>query len=168
MTFQERVKKIEAFSPDIMFRDGAFILKVRFRENWRVIPPEDDRIAMSEDNSVKGLWWYVASIDDVDMLFDLIDETAEANVEMERKAALYKEKVAELKELFLSDATYDRLCTLQFTFPVKRKPRKGSDRPAEADGAGKPGKAEETPKQPETQPVEGEIDRKIKKAIGKK
>ena len=168
MTFQERVKRIEAFRPDIMFRDGAFILKVRFSENWRVIQPDDDRIAMSEDNSVKGLWWYVAQIEDVDMLFDLIDETVEANMEMERKAALYKEKVAELKELFLSDATYEKLCTLQFTFPTKRKPRKVSENPAQTVGTAKPDKTEETTQPTGTQEVEGEIDKKIKKAMGKK
>lgn len=168
MTFQDRVKRIEAFRPDIMFRDGAFILKVRFSENWRVIQPEDERIAMSEDNSVKGLWWYVAHIEDVDMLFDLIDETVEANREMERKAALYKEKVAELKELFLSDATYEKLCTLQFAFPTRRKPRKASEKAAESDGKTERPEAEDTPKQPEAQPIESEIDRKIKKAIGKK
>lgn len=166
MTFQDRVKRIEAFRPDIMFRDGAFILKVRFSENWRVIQPEDERIAMSEDNSVKGLWWYVAHIEDVDMLFDLIDETVEANREMERKAALYKEKVSELKELFLSDATYEKLCTLQFAFPTRRKPRKASEKAAVPEPVG--AEAEDTPKQPETQPVEGEIDKKIKKALGKK
>lgn len=164
MTFQERVKKLEEYRPDISFRDGAFILKIRFKPEWRVIEPSDrERIACSEDNNKKGLWWYVVKIEDVDELFDLIDDTIEANIELEKKAELYKEKVNELKELFLSDASYEKLNSLQFTFAKSKKQKPAKSKKEEPKGI----EALEV-EGDNAEPAESEIDIKVKKAIGGK
>lgn len=120
-TLQERIKNIEEYNPDIMFKDGNFILKIRYKDNWTTITPDDQNtIAFAEDNNRKNLYWYVCTIDNVDELFDLIDETINVNKDIERKSELYNEKVKELQELFLSDLSFDVLKSIEFTFPKKK------------------------------------------------
>lgn len=166
MTFQERVMKLENYRPDITFKDGAFILKIRFNRSWRVIEPQDkERIAFAKDNNTEGLYWYVAHIEDVDELFDLIDETIEVNQELERKRDLYKSKVDELKELFLSDITYEKLCTLEFTFAKQKKEKTQKRKKAEPKSIESLDVADE-PQTVET--GESEIDIKVKQALGGK
>jgi len=126
-SFQERVKALQDFSPNIEFRDGAFILKIRFNKAWTVLKPDNpEQVAYSEDENKPGLHWYVSTIENSDLVFDLIEQTIEVNKDMEKKIALYKEKVRELQELFLSDMPYNRLTTLEFTFPSKKKTKKKS------------------------------------------
>jgi hypothetical protein len=128
-TFQDRIKELQDYRPDIMYRDGAFILKIRFKKNWQIIKPKDEReVAYSKDDNVEDLHWYVSTIEDSDKIFDLIDETISINKEFEKKSGLYKEKVKELQELFLSDIPYDRLKAIQFVIPdkeTKAKTKKG-------------------------------------------
>ena len=128
-SFQDRIKELQDYRPDIMYKDGAFILKIKFKKNWQIIMPQDEReVAYSKDDSVDGLHWYVSTIEDSDKIFDLIDETISVNKEFEKKSGLYKEKVKELQELFLSDITYDKLKTIQFVIPDKEsnaKPKRG-------------------------------------------
>ena len=128
-SFQDRIKDLQDYRPDIMYKDGAFILKIRFKKNWQIIKPKDEReVAYSKDDTVEDLHWYVSTIEDSDKIFDLIDETISINKEFEKKSGLYKEKVKELQELFLSDISYDRLKTIQFVIPDKEsktKPKKG-------------------------------------------
>ena len=127
-SFQDRIKDLQDYRPDIMYKDGAFILKIRFKKNWQIIKPKDEReVAYSKDDAVEDLHWYVSTIEDSDKIFDLIDETISINKEFEKKSSLYKEKVKELQELFLSDISYDRLKTIQFVIPdkeTKAKPKK--------------------------------------------
>lgn len=165
MTFQERVKRLEEYRPDISFKDGAFVLKLRFKPSWRIIQPNDpEKLACAEDNKTKGLWWYVVKIEEIDELFDLIDATIEANIEMERKSELYQAKVEELKELFLSDASFEKLSSLQFTFPKPKKGKSAKAKPeAEKTAAPAADAIEVKPVEPES-----EIDRKISKAIRNK
>ena len=127
-SFQDRIKDLQDYRPDIMYKDGAFILKIKFKKNWQIIKPKDEKIvAYSKDDNVEDLHWYVSTIEDSDKIFDLIDETISINKEFEKKSGLYKEKVKELQELFLSDISYDRLKTIQFVIPdkeTKSKPKK--------------------------------------------
>ena len=128
-SFQDRIKDLQDYKPDIMYKNGAFVLKIRFKKNWQIIKPRDENvIAYSKDDNVEDLHWYVSTIEDSDKIFDLIDETIAINKEFEKKSSLYKEKVKELQELFLSDISYDRLKTIQFVIPDKEsrtKPKKG-------------------------------------------
>ena len=63
-------------------------------------------------------------IEDIEKIFDLIDETVSVNKEMEKKVSLYKEKVKELQELFLSDIPYEKLAYLKFVFEEQKKGNK--------------------------------------------
>lgn len=121
-SLQDRIKGLESFRPDITFKDGTFILKIKYKGGWTILKPQDpEKVAFAEDNNTKGVYWYVSNIEDTDLVFDLIEETINVNKEYEKKIELYKQKVQELKDLFLSDETYERLATLQFIIPTKAK-----------------------------------------------
>lgn len=128
-SFQDRIKELQDYRPDIMYKDGAFILKIKFKKNWQIIQPKNmEEVAYSKDDNIEGLHWYVSTIEDSDKIFDLIDETISINKEFEKKSGLYKEKVKELQELFLSNISYDKLKTIQFVIPdkeLKSKHKKG-------------------------------------------
>ena len=166
-SFQDRIKELQDYRPDIMYKDGAFILKIKFKKNWQIIKPKDEReVAYSKDDSVEDLHWYVSTIEDSDKIFDLIDETISINKEFEKKSGLYKEKVKELQELFLSDISYDRLKTIQFVIPDKEskaKPKKGL---AKAQKEKQAKLAEELPMTPDEcvqeKPEEPQIPENIK------
>lgn len=125
----DRIKELDEYRPDISYKDGAFILKLRFKTGWTIIQPDDERVAYAKDDKVAGLHWYVSSIEDCDMIFDIVEETIAVNKEMEKKLLLYKEKVKELQDIFLSDIQYEKLITLQFTFPDTTKKGKSRQKP---------------------------------------
>lgn len=175
-SFQERVKRLEDFRPAIEFRDGAFILKIRYNKAWTVLQPYDTKkVAYSEDENRPGLHWYVSTIEDSDMVFDLIEQTIEVNKEMEKKITLYKEKVKELQELFLSDIPYTKLTTLEFTFPPQKKKKKVLKEVVTAVEDGTANKAHSELKVVEvdtdddnTPTASSYIDDQISKAVGNK
>lgn len=124
-SFQDRIKVLEDYHPDVLYKNGAFVLKIKFNDRWQIIKPKDNDVAYSQDNRIKNLHWYVSTIENTDKLFDLIDETIVINKEFEKKCVLYKKKVKELQELFLSDVPYERLAMIQFNFAGNvSKPKK--------------------------------------------
>lgn len=132
VTLQDRIKNIEEYRPDINFKDGTFILKIKFKQGWSIIEPADsEEVAFAEDKTVPNLYWYVSTIENSDMIFDVIEETISVNKEMEKKLTLYKEKVKELQDLFLSNETYERLVSLKFVIPEDKKKSKRYQKKAE-------------------------------------
>lgn len=135
-SFQDRIKALEDYRPNITYKDGAFILKIKFNKNWQIIKPKGEEVAYAKDDKIPDLHWYVSSIEDSDKLFDLIEETIAINKEFEKKSALYKEKVKELQELFLSDISYEKLKLVQFVIQdkeTKPKAKKTTNKPQKAD-----------------------------------
>lgn len=121
---QERIKDIEEYRPNITFQDGALIVKIIYKKNWQVLQPEDtETIAFSKDDNVSDLYWYVALLENADYIFDLIEKTIAVNKEMEKKISLYEIKINELRELFLSDMSFEKLETLQFVFNTPKNKR---------------------------------------------
>ena len=113
------------------------------------------------------------------MVFDVIEETINVNKEFEKKIELYKVKVQELKDLFLSNETYERLATLQFVIPgkTKKKTTKSAKTaesvPSEQPTTENSSNTEEPKEVTETKaeaPVAtvSDIDLKIAKALNKK
>lgn len=121
---QERIKDIEEYRPNITFQDGALVVKIIYKKNWQVLQPEDtETIAFSKDDNVSDLYWYVALLENADYIFDLIEKTIAVNKEMEKKISLYETKINELRELFLSDMSFEKLETLQFVFNTPKNKR---------------------------------------------
>ena len=182
-TLQDRIKDLEDYRPDITYKDGAFILKIKFNERWQLIKPKDKDVAFAPDERVKDLYWYCSTIENSDKLFDLIDETIAVNKEFEKKTALYKEKVKELQELFLSDISYERLKQVQFVIQDKETKPKAKKTTNKVQKEKQPKVTEEEPVVPEEiteekpevevnnevdEPYSGDIDDAIEKALGEK
>lgn len=187
-SFQDRIIELQEYRPDIMYKDGAFILKIRFNKNWRIIQPKDDSVAYSKDEGIADMHWFVSTIEDSDKVFDLVDETILVNKEYEKKANLYKEKVKELQSLFLSDIGYDRLKLIRFVMEDKETKPKGKKAQSKSTKSAKPKEkaAASSNRQPSLPPVEpaaveadakedghkaeevysGDIDAIIEQAIG--
>lgn len=182
-SLQDRIKDLEDYRPDITYKDGAFILKIKYNERWQIIKPKDKDVACSPDDKVKDLYWYCSTIENSDKLFDLIDETIAVNKEFEKKTVLYKEKVKELQELFLSDLSYEKLKMIQFVFAddaKKPKPKKTLNKAQKEKQAKMVEEQPMTPDecvsgQPEVEvnnevdeTYTGDIDDAIEKALGEK
>lgn len=122
---QERIKDIENYRPNITFQDGAIIIKIQFKKGWQILQPENSElVAFSKDDNINGLYWYVALLEHADFIFDSIEQTIAVNQEMEKKIELYETKIQELKDLFLSDVSFEKLQTLQFVFNNPNKPKR--------------------------------------------
>lgn len=185
-SLQDRIKDLEDYRPDITYKDGAFILKIKYNERWQVIKPKDKDVACSPDDKVKDLYWYCSTIENSDKLFDLIDETIAVNKEFEKKTVLYKEKVKELQELFLSDLSYEKLKMIQFVFvddAKKPKPKKTANKaPKEekkeevkveqSNTSVESGSSQDIPESEPNNEVDetysGDIDDAIERALGEK
>ena len=134
MSFQERIKKIDVYKPHITYKDQYIIIQIKFDKMWTIVCPDDERIGYQVD--ANNQHYFVSKIGDVDILFDLIDTIISVNQEKIKKNKLFEEKIKELKEIFLSDKTYDELLNLTFTFPNKVKKRTKQNKKVE-----KPSKA---------------------------
>ncbi len=122
--FTERIKNLEEYNPEFIFKEGAFRLSVQFKKNWKPILPEDKDVVGYKYDETINRHLYASMIEDIEKIFDLIDETVSVNKEMEKKVSLYKEKVKELQELFLSDIPYEKLAYLKFVFEEQKKGNK--------------------------------------------
>lgn len=161
-SLQEHIKDLDIYMPHIEYVAGKFILKLTFKEGWSVINNYQDVVASAPDENIKGLYWFVSEIDDIDTLFDIIEETISVNKEVEKKLLFYNEKVKELEELIMSDISYDKLLTLQFTFTKPKKTTKAKKVVEEVADQKEP-----DVKNTETETNElNDIDKKVAEVLG--
>lgn len=123
---QERIKKIAQYFRGIEMQGGLYIVKVQYKDKWGAYPTADGttiQVAKSEDEL--NVWYYYAKVDEVDMelIFDLIDETIEMNESVRIKIELLRQKVEELKTLFDKEPL-SKLERLEFTFTPEPKTKK--------------------------------------------
>lgn len=137
-SFQDRINEIKEYNPDISYKDGVFALIITFNEHWQIIKPKDGDVGYAPDKKVKTLHWYASTIENSDKVFDLIAETIAVNKEFEKKTALYKEKVRELQELFLSDIAYEKLKSVHFVID-NRETKPKAKKSVQKDNKGKKG-----------------------------
>ena len=115
---QDRIKRISQYFRGIEMTGGLFIVKVQYKEKWADYPTQDmETIKVSSSDDEPNVWFYYAQADTVDMemIFDLIEETIEMNESVRLKIELLKQKVEELKVLFDTEPL-NKLELLEFTF----------------------------------------------------
>lgn len=156
--FTERIKNIEEYKPEFIFKEGGFRLSVQFKKSWKPILPEDENVIVYKYDETINRHLYASMIEDVDKIFDLIDETISVNKEMEKKVSLYKEKVKELQELFLSDIPYWKLAYLKFVFDEPKKETKKRKKKVDDTAVTTETTSEEVKE-------ESEIDKKIEEVL---
>lgn len=127
---QDRIKRIAQYFRGIEMTGGLFIVKVQYRDKWTAYPTQDmETIKVTRSDEEPNVWFYYAQADtiDMDMIFDLIEETIEMNESVRLKIELLKQKVEELKVLFDTEPL-NKLERLEFTFKPeiieKSKPKR--------------------------------------------
>lgn len=126
MDFEKKLKDLNQYGISFEIKQGYYHVALTFNDAWNVLVPENENIYLEERN---GVHHYIAPIEDIkiDDIFDSINETIEYNNDLEKKLQLFREKTAELQELF-STETYDKLETIKFVFENKETEKKTTKR----------------------------------------
>lgn len=115
MSKAPNIVEYAAYNLSMRIQDGYYIITLHYPQKWKgIAPDENDSVHVVNDDSDPTVFYYMTAVNNgVDEIFELVDETISYNKELELKAALIKEKVKELEELFISEP-YDRLLKLKF------------------------------------------------------
>lgn len=124
MDLQIRIKKIKSYFRGFEYIDNLLLIKMEYNNKWEVFSTKDDTIKVTRDDNNPSLYYYYGDVNlDHGMFFDLIEETIKHNVEREEKVHLLKDKIEELKHIFL-DEDIEVLKTLTFNVKKKRVKKK--------------------------------------------
>lgn len=119
MAIQDRIEKIKAFFKgfNVDAEQGVSVLLVRFPNGWQI--PNQENLSKKFSIQIAARqegYYFVSEIENgIDGLFDAADYTIEYNQSIIEKSEILKEKINELKELFINESI-ERLKTLEFTF----------------------------------------------------
>ena len=120
MDLQERIKKVSPYFKSFEYVNNFILVKVVYKKGWNVIPPETDNIKISSDDNDSNLYYYYADInEDCNLIFNSIEKTISFNIESENKVELLKEKIEELRKVFLEN-DIETLKTIKFSMQKKR------------------------------------------------
>ena len=122
MALQDRINKIKPFfvNFNIDAKDGVSVLLVRFPQGWQIPEGLTQHFGVETAARQEGIY-FVAEIEKgTDVLFDAVDYSAEFNQSIIEKSELLKEKINELKEIFIG-TPIEKLRTLEFVFPPQKK-----------------------------------------------
>lgn len=129
-SLQNRFISFEKLSPSIEFYGGKTIVSVIYRNGWRVLKSNNEKIKIAGDEENDMKYFYYADADiDINLIFDEIESTIKFNSEIEDKKNLLIEKINELKEIFETE-DLSVLKTITFKYKKKRV-RKPDEKPDE-------------------------------------
>ena len=120
MTLNEHLMRLSEYKIGFNIYEGTVIISVIYPDKWTVLQSKDTSIQMTKDGDRD--YYYVSLDVDIEKVFALIDETIQYNKEVEAKALLFKEKISELKQVFLVEEL-ETLKTLEFRIKKKRGPK---------------------------------------------
>lgn len=122
MNLQDIMVKLAEYSVGCRIMDGYFLINITYKDNWNVIPPENDKIEFAQKN---GVSYYMAMINEVsfDEVFNSIKETIDYNIDLQKKVNLFKAKVDELQEIFAKE-DLETLRTIRFIYGVEKSKTK--------------------------------------------
>lgn len=117
MTLQERIEKIKpcfkGFNIDA--KDGASVLLVKFPAGWQIPETVSESFNIQTETRPEGTYFVTEIENGIDGLFDAVDYIIEYNQSIIEKSEILKEKINELKDLFVHESV-EKLKTLRFTF----------------------------------------------------
>lgn len=152
MALNERIQKLKPYLLvyNVSIEDGVQYAVLKMPEKWSVPSNEIDKAYGVKVRAIEGGICFLADIDaGQDTLFDSLDYVVNLNVKMQERVALLKQKVDELKEIFMKE-DLEKLKTIEFTFPPQKKGKGGT-----SQKKGKP-QVEEKPEPVVEEPVKEE------------
>ncbi len=114
MDFEKRLNNLSDYNVTFEIKQGYYHIALVFNKKWAVLDSDNPAIYIENRD---GVIHYIAEKDGVtlDEMFDLIDETVNYNLDLQKKLDLFKLKAKELQEIFASQ-NLNVLETLTFTF----------------------------------------------------
>ena len=120
MAIHDRIENIKAFFKgfNIDATDGVSVLLVKFPTGWQVPESVVKTFNLQTETRQEGVYFITEIENGTDELFDAVDYVIEYNQSIIEKSELLKEKIGELKDIFVNESV-EKLKTLEFTFSGK-------------------------------------------------
>jgi len=118
----DNIKRIENYFVNLNIAEGKAYILAKFPDKWTVFEKFDQlNVEAVKSKDGNGYYFFTDAENGVENLFTAIEFVENTNKDIEEKTQLLKEKMNELKQLFLTNDV-KKLKTLEFEF--KRTPKK--------------------------------------------
>lgn len=121
MTLNEQLIRLSSYKINFNIYEGTVIISLEYPKDWTVLQVNSNDIQTTSENGRQFYW--VPLQTDVEKVFELIDETIEYNKDIEAKSELFKQKIDEMRKIFLEEDLHT-LKTMEFKMKKKKLPKK--------------------------------------------
>ena len=121
MTLNEQLIRLSSYKINFNIYEGTVIISLEYPKDWTVLQVNSNDIQTTSENGRQFYW--VPLQTDVEKVFELIDETIEYNKDIEAKSELFRQKIDEMRKIFLEEDLHT-LKTMEFKMKKKKLPKK--------------------------------------------
>lgn len=121
MSLNEQLIRLSSYKINFNIYEGTVIISLEYPKDWTVLEINSSDIQTTSENGRQFYW--VPLQTDVEKVFELIDETIEYNKDIEAKSELFKQKIDEMRKIFLEE-DLQTLRTMEFKMKKKKLPKK--------------------------------------------
>lgn len=121
MTLNEQLIRLSSYKINFNIYEGTVIISLEYPKDWTVLQVNSNDIQTTSENG-RQFYWVPLQMD-VEKVFELIDETIEYNKDIEAKSELFKQKIDEMRKIFLEE-DLQTLRTMEFKMKKKKLPKK--------------------------------------------
>ena len=121
MSLNEQLIRLSSYKINFNIYEGTVIISLEYPKDWTVLQVNSNDIQTTSENGRQFYW--VPLQTDVEKVFELIDETIECNKDIEAKSELFKQKIDEMRKIFLEE-DLQTLRTMEFKMKKKKLPKK--------------------------------------------
>lgn len=121
MTLNEQLIRLSSYKINFNIYEGTVIISLEYPKDWTVLEINSIDIQTTSENG-RQFYWVPLQMD-VEKVFELIDETIEYNKDIEAKSELFKQKIDEMRKIFLEE-DLQTLRTMEFKMKKKKFPKK--------------------------------------------
>lgn len=121
MTLNEQLIRLSSYKINFNIYEGTIIISLEYPKDWTVLEINSSDIQTTSENG-RQFYWVPLQMD-VEKVFELIDETIEYNKDIEAKSELFKQKIDEMRKIFLEE-DLQTLRTMEFKMKKKKLPKK--------------------------------------------
>lgn len=121
MTLNEQLIRLSSYKINFNIYEGTVIISLEYPKDWTILEINSSDIQTTSENG-RQFYWVPLQMD-VEKVFELIDETIEYNKDIEAKSELFKQKIDEMRKIFLEE-DLQTLRTMEFKMKKKKLPKK--------------------------------------------
>ena len=121
MTLNEQLIRLSSYKINFNIYEGTVIISLEYPKDWTVLEINSSDIQTTSENG-RQFYWVPLQMN-VEKVFELIDETIEYNKDIEAKSELFKQKIDEMRKIFLEE-DLQTLRTMEFKMKKKKLPKK--------------------------------------------